>query len=155
MRCKTPFSFATDETVLKRNTDPRRRAILHWNVTAIELAWINDKPLPGALAVGVWSLTAHPGLPLEVLLGRTVLLTVTQWFVRDARETVDSFLQVRAALRCVTLYILVWIFMWWVIREFSSMEKANELSRRLMNDLAMMGYPLGLIYSTVGRYMRV
>jgi hypothetical protein len=29
---------------------------------------------------------AHPGLPLAVLLGRTVLLTVTQWFVLDARE---------------------------------------------------------------------
>jgi hypothetical protein len=36
--------------------------------------------------VGVWSPTAHPGLPLVVLLGRTVLLTVTQWFVRDARD---------------------------------------------------------------------
>jgi hypothetical protein len=70
-----------------------------------------------------------------VLLGRTVLLTVTQWFVQDVRETVDSFLQVRAALRCVTPYFLVWIFKWWVTREFSSMEKANELSRRLMNDL--------------------
>jgi hypothetical protein len=35
------------------------------------------------------------------------------------------------------------------------MEKANELSRRLMNDLEMMGYPLDLIYSTVGHYMRV
>jgi hypothetical protein len=39
---------------------------------AIELAWISDTPLPGALAVGVWDSTAHPGLPLEVLLGRTV-----------------------------------------------------------------------------------
>jgi hypothetical protein len=105
--------------------------------------------------IGVWSPTAHPGLPLEVLLGRTVLLNVTQWFMRDARETVDSFLQVRAALRCVTPYFLVWIFMWWVSREFSSMEKANELSRRLMNDLAMMGYLLGLIYSTMGRYLHV
>jgi hypothetical protein len=35
------------------------------------------------------------------------------------------------------------------------MEKAKELSRRLMNDLRMMGYPLGLIYSTVEHYMRV
>jgi hypothetical protein len=43
-------------------------------------------PLPGAPAIGVWSPIAHPGLPLMVLLGRTVLLTVTQWLVRDARE---------------------------------------------------------------------
>jgi hypothetical protein len=106
-------------------------------------------------SVGVWSPTAHPGLPLVVLLGRTVLLTVTQWFVQDARETLDIFLQVRAALRYVTPYFLVWIFMWWVTREFSSMEKANELSRRLMNDLEMMGDPLGLIYSTMGHYMHV
>jgi hypothetical protein len=35
------------------------------------------------------------------------------------------------------------------------MEKAKELSRWLMNDLEMMGYTLGLIYSTVGHYMRV
>jgi hypothetical protein len=122
---------------------------------AIELAWIKDTPLPGAPAVNVWSPTVHPGLPHEVLLGRTVLLTVTQWFVRDARETVDNFLQVRAALRCVTPDFLVWIFMWWVTREFSSVEKASELSRWLMNDLEMMGYPLGLINPTVGHYMRV
>jgi hypothetical protein len=49
------------------------------------------------LAVGVWDPTAHLGLPLEVLLGRTVLLTVARWFVLSARETIDNFLQVRAA----------------------------------------------------------
>jgi hypothetical protein len=54
----------------------------------------------------------HSGLPLEVLLGRTVLLIIAEWFVRGARETVDSFLQVRAALRGVTPYFLVWIFVW-------------------------------------------
>jgi hypothetical protein len=105
-----------------------------------------------AATVDVWSPTAHPGLPLVVLLGRTVLLTVTQWFVRDTRETTDDFLQVRAALRCVTPYFLVWIFMWWVTREVSCMEKASELSRWSME---MMGYPLCLIYLTVGHYMRV
>jgi hypothetical protein len=47
--------------------------------------------------VGVWDPTAHPGLPLKMLLGRTVLPTVAQWFVLDARETIDNFLQVRAA----------------------------------------------------------
>jgi hypothetical protein len=47
-----------------------------------------------------------------VLLGRTVLLTVTQWFVREAREMTGDFLQVRAALRCIIPYFLVWIFMW-------------------------------------------
>jgi hypothetical protein len=72
-----------------------------------------------ARLVGVWSPTAHLGLPLAVLLGRTMLLTVTQWFVQDTRETTGDFLQVWAALRCVTPYFLVWIFMWWVTREVS------------------------------------
>jgi hypothetical protein len=47
-------------------------------------------------------------------------------------------------------YFLVWIFMWWVTRGISSMEKASELSRWSMDDLEMMAYPLGLIYPTVG-----
>jgi hypothetical protein len=44
MRCRIPFSSATDEMVPKQNTDPGRRAILYWEVTVIELAWINDTP---------------------------------------------------------------------------------------------------------------
>jgi hypothetical protein len=44
------------------------------------------------LPVGVWDPTVHPGLPLVVLLGRTVLLTVARWFVLGARETRDNFL---------------------------------------------------------------
>jgi hypothetical protein len=35
------------------------------------------------------------------------------------------------------------------------MEKASELSIWSMNDLEMMGYPLGLIYPTVAHYMHV
>jgi hypothetical protein len=45
--------------------------------------------------------------------------------------------------------------MWWVTREISSREKASEVSRWLMNDLEIIGYHLGLIYLTVGHYMRV
>jgi hypothetical protein len=44
MRCRIPLSSATDKMVPKQNTDPGRRAILHWEVTAIELACINDTP---------------------------------------------------------------------------------------------------------------
>jgi hypothetical protein len=40
---------------------------------------------------------------------RMVLPTVARWFVPNARETVDGFAQVRAALRCVTPYALAWI----------------------------------------------
>jgi hypothetical protein len=36
-----------------------------------------------------------------------VLSTVARWFMLVARETVDSCVQVRAALRCVTPYVLV------------------------------------------------
>jgi hypothetical protein len=65
------------------------------------------------LRLSVFGVRPHTqGYPLEVLLGRTVLLTVTQRFVRDARETTGNFLQVWAAWRGVIPYFLVWIFMW-------------------------------------------
>jgi hypothetical protein len=35
-----------------------------------------------------------------------VLSTVARWFVLDAREAVGNGLQVRAALKCVTPYVL-------------------------------------------------
>ena len=64
-------------------------------------------PLPGAPAVGVLGPTMHPGLPLKVLFrSRTVLQIVARWFVLGAREIVDNDVQVRAALRCVTPYVL-------------------------------------------------
>jgi hypothetical protein len=48
-----------------------------------------------------------PGVtPQGAFRSRTALSTVARWFVLDARETVDSGLQVRAALRCVTPYVL-------------------------------------------------
>jgi hypothetical protein len=92
-------------------------------------------------AVGVWGRTAHPGLPLKVLLGRTMLLLVARWFVQDARETMDNFLQVRAAWRGVMPYFLVWIFMWWVTGGFSSMECAREPSRWLIKMTPSDGVP--------------
>jgi hypothetical protein len=45
--------------------------------------------------------------------------------------------------------------MWWVTGEFSSMRDARELSRWLMSEMFLRGCPLGLIYSTVGRYMQI
>jgi hypothetical protein len=39
-----------------------------------------------------------------------VLPIVARWFVLDAREIVDNDVQVRAALRCVTPYILERVF---------------------------------------------
>jgi ABC-type phosphate transport system permease subunit len=59
--------------------------------------------------VGVLGPTAHPGLPLKVLLGvgRCYVPTVARWFVLGAREIVDNDVHVRAALKCVTPYVLV------------------------------------------------
>jgi hypothetical protein len=63
-----------------------------------------------AMDVGVLGPTAHPGLPPRgAFRSRMVLPTVARWFVPNARETVDGFAQVRAALRCVTPYALAWI----------------------------------------------
>jgi hypothetical protein len=47
--------------------------------------------------------------PRGAFWSRTVLPTVAQWFMPDARETVDNFVQVRAALRRVIPYVLAWI----------------------------------------------
>jgi hypothetical protein len=47
--------------------------------------------------LSVFGTRPPPGVTLEVLLGRTVLLTVARWFVLGAQETIDNFLQVRAA----------------------------------------------------------
>jgi hypothetical protein len=44
--------------------------------------------------------------PRGAFWSRTVLPTVARWFALDARETVDNFVQVRAALRCVIPYVL-------------------------------------------------
>jgi hypothetical protein len=44
--------------------------------------------------------------PQGAFRSRTVLSIVARWFVLHARETVDSGLQVWAALRCVTPYVL-------------------------------------------------
>jgi hypothetical protein len=58
-------------------------------------------------SVDVLGPIAHPGLPLKVFFrSRTVLPTVAQWFMQDARETVDNGLQVWAALKCVIPYVL-------------------------------------------------
>jgi hypothetical protein len=67
-----------------------------------------------ALATGprVWDLSVFwvrprtRGCPSRCFWSRTVLPTVARWFVLDARETMDSCVQVRAALRCVTPYVL-------------------------------------------------
>jgi hypothetical protein len=48
-----------------------------------------------------------PGVtPQGAFRSRTVLLTVARWFMLGAREIVDNDVQVRAALRCVTPYVL-------------------------------------------------
>jgi hypothetical protein len=74
---------------------------------AIELAWISDTPLPGTPAVGVLGSDRAPRVtPRGAFWSRTVLPTVARWFALDAREIVDNFVQVRAALRCVIPYIL-------------------------------------------------
>jgi hypothetical protein len=44
--------------------------------------------------------------PQGAFRSRTVLPTVARWFMLGAREIVDNDVQVRAALRCVTPYVL-------------------------------------------------
>jgi hypothetical protein len=59
------------------------------------------------ITVGVSGPTTHLGLLPKVLFrSRTVLPTVARWFMLGAREIVDNDVQVRAALRCVTPYVM-------------------------------------------------
>jgi hypothetical protein len=136
MRCRVPSSSATDEMVLKQNTDPGQMMILCWKMMAIELAWIGDTPPTWCASCRCFGSDHAPGVaPRGAFWSRTVLPTVARWFVPDARETVDNLVQVRAALRGVIPYVLVWIFfVWWVTREFSSMEDTRELSKWLRSE---------------------
>jgi hypothetical protein len=107
MRCRVPSSFATDEIVPKQNMDPGRRMILCWKVTAIELAWIDDTPPTWRASYRCFGSDRAPRVaPQGAFWSRMVLSTVARWFVLNAREAVDSCVQVRAALRCVTPYVL-------------------------------------------------
>jgi hypothetical protein len=106
-RCRVPFSSATDEIVSKQNMDPGRRMILCWKVTAIELAWIDDTPPTWRASYRCFGSDRALGVaPQGAFWSRTVLSTVARWFVLNAREIMDSCVQVRAALRCVTPYVL-------------------------------------------------
>jgi hypothetical protein len=97
VRCRVPSSSATDEMVPKQNMYPGRRAILCWKVTAIELAWISDTPPTWCASCLCFGSDCAPGVaPRGAFWSRTVLPTVAQWFVLDARETVDNLIQVRA-----------------------------------------------------------
>jgi hypothetical protein len=78
---------------------------------AIELAWIGDIPATWRASCRFFGSDRAPRVaPRGAFWSRTVLPTVAQWFVPDAREAVDNLVQVQAALRCVTPYVLVWIF---------------------------------------------
>jgi hypothetical protein len=75
-----------DEMVPKQNIVLGARAILHLEVMAIELAWINDTPPTWRASCRCLDSNRTPRVILAVLLGSMVLLIVTQWFVLDARE---------------------------------------------------------------------
>jgi hypothetical protein len=80
---------------------------LCWKVTAIELAWIDDTPPTWRASCRCFGSDRAPRVTPKVLFrSRTVLSTVTRWFVLSAREIVDNDVQVQAALRCVTPYVL-------------------------------------------------
>jgi hypothetical protein len=77
-------------------------------VTTIELAWIDDTPPTWRASCRCFGSDRAPRVaPQGAFWCRTVLSTVARWFVLVVGETVDSCVQVRAALRCVIPYILV------------------------------------------------
>jgi hypothetical protein len=125
--------------------------ILLLKVMAIELALINDTPLPGASYQCLES-DRTPRNTLAVLLGRTVLLIVARWSMLGARERerkrkTGDFLQVWASLRGVIPYFLGLVCMCGVLQVVSpEWRKAYEMK--------MMGFPLSFIYTTVEYSLR-
>jgi hypothetical protein len=81
------------------------------------------------------------GDTLAVLLGRTVLLIVAQWFVQVHKKVRErergDFLQVRATLRGVIRYFLGWLCMCGVLQVASP-------KWREANEMKMMGFPWAL-----------
>jgi hypothetical protein len=57
-----------------------------------------------------------------MLLGRTTSLIVTRWYVRRHVGIARRFIQVWAALKCVTPYFLLWLCI-----DFWSMRITKEL----------------------------
>jgi hypothetical protein len=53
MRCRVPSTSAMHEMVPKQKIAPKLKVILLLKMMAMELALIDDTPLPGAPAVGV------------------------------------------------------------------------------------------------------
>jgi hypothetical protein len=95
--------------VPKKNADPGRMMILCWKMMAIELAWIGDTPSTWRASCRCFGSDRAPRVAPRGAFC-TVLPTVDRWFVPDAQETIENLIQVRAALRCVIPYVLVWIF---------------------------------------------
>jgi hypothetical protein len=74
------------EMVPKHNIVPGRTAILHLKVMAIELVLINDTPATWHASCQCLVSGRTPRDTLAVLLGRTMLLIVAQWFVLGEEE---------------------------------------------------------------------
>ena len=56
--------------------------------------------------VGVCDPTAHHGVTHVMLLGRTMQLIATRWYVQEDVDDAQGFIQVQATLECVTPYFL-------------------------------------------------
>ena len=67
--------------VLNQKIAPGLKVIMALKVTAMESAFINVAPLPGAPAIDVCDPTTHYVDTHKVILGRTTSLIVTRWFV--------------------------------------------------------------------------
>jgi hypothetical protein len=103
---------AMHEMVPKQNIAPGLRVISFLKMTAMELSLINDTAPTWRTNYRSLVSNRTPGGTLVVLLGRTVSLTISRWFVSEAQERESNdFLQVRAALRGIIPYFLGWLCM--------------------------------------------
>jgi hypothetical protein len=66
---------------------------------------------------------------------------------RERKREMGDFLQVRATLRGVIPYFLGWLYIRGVLQVVSP-------ERRGANEMKMIGFPLSLIYTTMGHSLR-
>jgi hypothetical protein len=147
-RCRVPSMSAMHKMVSKQNIAPGLRVILFLKMTAMELTLINDTSSTWRASCRCLVSDHTPGDTLGMLLGRTMSLIVTRWFMLEGRERFRRFsagsgrFEGRNTLLLGMALYACCVYKWCLP------------NGEVLIEMKMMGFPLGLIYRTVGHSLR-